>query len=104
MASLAMAEDAARSAGWSSLVSPCTRRTGQATRAAHLARVEVPMPSSRGRGTIADAVSCVASATTTRRQARAVVDGADHSFHLLKRSGRTDESAQEIADVAQPVS
>ena len=71
---------------------PCPRRPGT-RRAEHLARVQVPMLFLQGtRDALADLIllrplceSLVPPATLH------VVDGADHSFHVLKRSGKTDD-------------
>ncbi len=70
-------------------------------RAGHLARVEVPMLFLQGtRDALADpglirlVTAPLAGATLH------MVEGADHSFHVLKRSGRTDaEVLDELADV-----
>lgn len=72
-----------------------------AQRADHLADVQVPMLFLQGtRDTLADLE--LIRATTARLAARAtlhVVDGADHSFHVLARSGRTDAQViEELAD------
>lgn len=62
-------------------------------RAEHLFRVEVPMLFLQGtRDDLADLA--LMREVTTELGPRAtlhVVDGADHSFHVLKRSGRTDQ-------------
>jgi predicted alpha/beta-hydrolase family hydrolase len=62
------------------------------TRAHHLQQVEVPMLFLQGsRDTLADLA--LIRDTTGRLGERAtlhVVDGADHAFHVLARSGRTD--------------
>ncbi|HET8745232.1 MAG TPA: alpha/beta family hydrolase [Ramlibacter sp.] len=70
-------------------------------RAEHLARVELPMLFLQGtRDALADLD--LVRATTAQLGERAtlhVVEGADHSFHVLKRSGRTDaEVLDELAD------
>jgi len=64
-------------------------------RAAHLAEVTVPMCFLQGtRDTLADldliTETCAALSAATLH----VIDGADHSFHVLKRSGRTDEEVR----------
>lgn len=68
-------------------------------RAAHLAKVEVPMLFLQGtRDALADLA--LVRETTAALGARAtlhVVEGADHSFHVLVRSGRTD--AEVIAEL-----
>jgi uncharacterized protein len=71
------------------------------TRADHLSRVAVPMLFLQGtRDEFADLA--ILRPITDRLAPRAtlhVVDGADHSFHVLKRSGRTDaEALHELAD------
>ncbi|MFV1987515.1 MAG: alpha/beta family hydrolase [Gemmatimonadota bacterium] len=72
-----------------------------ADRGAHLADVASPMLFLQGtRDTLADLT--LLEPVVDRLGARAtlhVVDGADHSFHVLKRSGRTDEDVlDELAD------
>ena len=71
-------------------------------RADHLAQVQLPMLFLQGtRDTLADLK--LIRQTTTHLGTRAtlhVVEGADHSFHVLVRSGRTDEQVlQEVLDV-----
>jgi predicted alpha/beta-hydrolase family hydrolase len=68
-----------------------------AGRAAHLREVEVPMLFAHGpRDTLAEpapfgiAVEALGPLATVLE-----IDGADHSFHVLKRTGRTDEEALE---------
>jgi predicted alpha/beta-hydrolase family hydrolase len=65
-------------------------------RAAHLSSVPVPMLFLQGtRDALAD-LDLVRSVTTPLHRATLhVVEGADHSFHVLKRSGRTDEEVLE---------
>jgi uncharacterized protein len=70
------------------------------TRAQHLSQVEVPMLFLQGtRDDFADlkllkpVIKGLASLATLH-----LVDGADHSFHVPKRSGRTD--AEVLADIA----
>ena len=67
-----------------------------AERAQHLAGVQVPMLFLQGtRDTLAD-LDLIRD-TTAKLEGRAtlhVVDGADHSFHVLARSGRTDEQVR----------
>src|SRR5881396_804710 len=70
-------------------------------RAEHLARVEIPMLFLQGtRDDFADLK--LLRPLIERLDTRAtlhLVDGADHSFHVLKRSGRTDpEVLTELAD------
>ena len=77
-------------------------------RAAHLGEVKLPMLFFQGtRDTLADlellAPICarLGAAATLR-----IIDTADHSFHVLKRSGRTDaetvrEMARAVADWAE---
>ena len=66
-------------------------------RAGHLADVQVPMLFLQGtRDTLADLE--LIRDMTAKLEDRAtlhVVDGADHSFHVLARSGRTDEQVRE---------
>ena len=66
-------------------------------RAAHLREVKVPMLFLQGtRDELADLA--LVRETTSLLGLRAtlhVVDGADHSFHVLKRSGRTDAQVME---------
>lgn len=62
------------------------------TRAAHLAQVETPMLFLQGtRDTFAD-LDLIRNVTGElgNRATLHVLDGADHSFHVPKRSGRTD--------------
>jgi hypothetical protein len=69
-------------------------------RAAHLAAVEVPMLFLNGtRDALADLDLLRAEVGKLGRRARLhVVEGADHGFHVLKRSGRTDgEVLEELA-------
>jgi predicted alpha/beta-hydrolase family hydrolase len=66
-------------------------------RAGHLAAVQVPMLFLQGtRDTLAD-LELIRDATTKlgSRATLHIVDGADHSFHVLARSGRTDEQVRE---------
>jgi len=69
-------------------------------RAEHLAVVSIPMLFLQGtRDALAglDRIEAVCTGLGERARLR-VVDGADHSFHVLKRSGRTDEEvAGELA-------
>lgn len=71
-------------------------------RAEHLARVARPMLFLQGpRDTLADPdlVARVCGSLGERATLH-VVEGADHGFHVLKRSGRTDEDVlDELADV-----
>ena len=66
-------------------------------RAAHLADVKVPMLFVQGtRDTLAD-LDLMREVTggLGRRAKLAVIDGGDHSFKVLKRSGRTAEAVME---------
>jgi predicted alpha/beta-hydrolase family hydrolase len=69
------------------------------TRAEHLARVQVPMLFLQGtRDELAD-LELIRGVTARLPSARLhVVDGADHAFHVLARSGRND--AQVLAELA----
>ena len=72
-------------------------------RAEHLTRVQVPMLFLQGtRDALADLVLlrplCDALVPLATLQ---IVDGADHSFHVLKRSGRTD--AEVLTELARKV-
>ena len=66
-------------------------------RADHLQDVRVPMLFLQGtRDSLADLESIRTVCKGLGRRARLhVVDGGDHSFHVLKRSGRTDEEVQD---------
>lgn len=68
-----------------------------AERAEHLAHVTVPMLFLQGtRDTLADlGLMRGVCDGLGRRATLHVVDGADHGFHVLKRSGRTDEEVLE---------
>ncbi|MGI9591521.1 MAG: alpha/beta hydrolase family protein [Myxococcota bacterium] len=70
-------------------------------RAEHLAHVKVPMlflQGTRDRLADLDLLRPVCAALGERAQLH-VVEGADHSFHVLKRSGRTpDQVMDELAD------
>jgi predicted alpha/beta-hydrolase family hydrolase len=71
------------------------------TRAAHLARVSQPMLFLQGtRDTLADLeLLRPVCGDLGARALLHVVEGADHSFHVLKRSGRGDEAVlDELAD------
>ncbi len=73
------------------------------SRAAHLAQVPVPMLFLQGtRDDLADLDLIRNVCARLGRPARLhVIDGADHSFHFLKRSGRTDlEALEELAETA----
>jgi uncharacterized protein len=60
-------------------------------RAEHLARVDVPMLFLQGtRDELADLALLQPVIAKLRRAKLHIVDGADHSFRVLKRSGRTD--------------
>lgn len=70
-------------------------------RAAHLAEVKVPMLFLQGtRDALADLALVRATAAQLGQRATLhVVEGADHSFHVLVRSGRSDAQVlQELAD------
>jgi len=66
-------------------------------RAAHLADVKLPMLFLQGtRDTLADLALIRGVTTRLGRSATLhVVDGADHSFHVLARSGRNDDQVRE---------
>ncbi len=70
-------------------------------RASHLSRVDVPMLFLQGtRDTLADLtlIKEVASNLSSKATLQ-VVEGADHAFHVLVRSGRTnDEVMKELLD------
>lgn len=72
-------------------------------RAAHLADIGIPMLFLQGtRDELADlGLVQVVAAGLGARATLAVVDDADHAFHVRKRSGRDD--AQVIADLAQRI-
>lgn len=72
-------------------------------RAAHLAQVHVPMLFLQGtRDTFADLTLLrPVCAKLTPRATLHVVEDADHSFHVLKRSGKTD--AEVLRDLARTV-
>ncbi|WP_354336724.1 alpha/beta hydrolase family protein [Variovorax paradoxus] len=65
------------------------------TRAAHLQDVDVPMLFAHGpRDTLAEPRQFDAAIQALGPMATVLeIDGADHSFHVLRRSGRTDEEA-----------
>ena len=67
------------------------------TRATHLAQVDVPMLFLQGtRDALADLALVEAQAAQLGPRATLhVVDGADHAFHVLVRSGRTDAQVLE---------
>ena len=72
-------------------------------RAAHLAAVRLPMLFLQGtRDTLADLASIRSTVSQLgTRAALHVVEGADHSFHVLVRSGRSDAQVlEELADTA----
>ncbi len=64
-------------------------------RAAHLGDVDVPMLFAHGpRDTLAEPAPFEATTRALGPMATVLeIDGADHSFHVLKRGGRTDEEA-----------
>jgi predicted alpha/beta-hydrolase family hydrolase len=72
-----------------------------AKRAEHLGRVRVPMLFLQGtRDTLAE-LSLIEPlcAKLGKRATLHIIDGADHGFHVLKRSGRTDEDVlRELAE------
>ena len=72
-------------------------------RADHLARVQVPMLFLQGtRDTLADlALLRPVCENLAPRATLHVMDAADHSFHVLKRSGKTD--AEVLRDLARTV-
>ena len=73
-------------------------------RADHLARVEPPMLFLQGtRDALADLGLLTPVIEGLPRATLKIIDGADHSFHVLKRSGRTDDQVlDELGDaVAQ---
>ena len=72
-------------------------------RAEHLARVQVPMLFLQGtRDALADLdLMRQVTAQLGSRATLHLVDGADHSFHVLVRSGRND--TQVIAELAQQI-
>lgn len=74
-----------------------------AQRADHVARVHLPMLFLQGtRDTLADlSLLRPVCAKLGPRASLHVVDGADHSFHVLKRSGKTD--AEVLRDLARTV-
>ena len=62
-------------------------------RAEHLSRVTLPMLFLQGtRDALADLTLLRPIVEKLPRATLHVVDGADHSFHVLKRSGRTDQA------------
>jgi predicted alpha/beta-hydrolase family hydrolase len=71
------------------------------SRAAHLAKVQVPMLFLQGtRDALADLELIRATVASLEERATLhVVEGADHAFHVLARSGRNDAQVlQELAD------
>ncbi|MGO9945776.1 MAG: alpha/beta family hydrolase [Steroidobacteraceae bacterium] len=65
-------------------------------RAAHLSKVKIPMLFLQGtRDTLADLALLIPLVDKLENLAiLKVLEGADHSFHVLKRSGRTDEEVK----------
>ena len=65
------------------------------TRAAHLQEVDVPMLFAHGpRDTLAEPAQFRTAVESLGPIATVLeIDGADHSFHVLKRTGRTDDEA-----------
>jgi len=72
------------------------------TRADHLARVDIPMLFLQGsRDTLADLTLLrPVLVRLGKRATLRVIEHADHSFHVLKRSGRTDEQVLDELAVA----
>jgi len=71
-------------------------------RADHLARVEVPLLFLQGtRDDLADLALLRPVVERLPRARLHIVEGADHSFHVLKRSGRTD--AEVLRELARAV-
>ena len=76
-------------------------RTGR-QRAEHLARVQAPMLFLQGtRDTLADLTLIRAVCAELPDATLHVVEGGDHSFHVLKRSGKTD--ADVLGELARTV-
>jgi predicted alpha/beta-hydrolase family hydrolase len=72
------------------------------SRAEHLARVDVAQLFLQGtRDELADLTLLRPILSTLPRAELRVIDGADHSFHVLRRSGRSD--AEVIAELAAAV-
>jgi predicted alpha/beta-hydrolase family hydrolase len=66
-------------------------RQPSTSRAEHLARVDLPMLFLQGtRDDLADLSLLRPIVSRLPRAELRVIDGADHSFHVLRRSGRTD--------------
>lgn len=74
---------------------PAGAPAAAATRAAHLQEVDVPMLFVHGpRDALAEPAEFDATTQALGELATVLdIDGADHSFHVLKRSGRSDEEA-----------
>jgi predicted alpha/beta-hydrolase family hydrolase len=72
------------------------------SRADHLSRVELPMLFLQGtRDTLADlALLAPVVERLGERATLSVIEHADHSFHVLKRSGRTDEQVLDELAIA----
>lgn len=71
-------------------------------RAEHLARVEVPMLFLQGtRDALADLELTRGVCGRLNRATLHVVEGGDHSFHVLKRSGRTD--GEVLAEIRESI-
>jgi predicted alpha/beta-hydrolase family hydrolase len=72
------------------------------SRADHLDRVQIPMLFLQGtRDTLCDLTLLrPVVARLAERATLHVVEGADHSFHVLKRSGRTDEQVEDELAIA----
>lgn len=72
-------------------------------RAAHLPEVDVPMLFLQGtRDALADLSSIREVCSGVPRATLRVIEGADHGFHVLKRSGRTDDEViAELADATR---
>jgi len=65
-------------------------------RGAHLAEVIVPMLFLQGTRDRLAELACITPLCRSlgKRTTLHIVEGGDHSFHVLKRSGRTDEEVQ----------
>ena len=76
------------------LASRCTRRTSPPPRARHLARIDIPMLFIQGDRDAWQTESSCSRRSRSRQPRRSSNDQrADHSFHVLARSGRTDKQA-----------
>ena len=65
-------------------------------RGAHLAEVDIPMLFLQGTRDRLAELACITPLCRSlgKRATLHIVEGGDHSFHVLKRSGRTDEEVQ----------